>query len=235
MPKPDMDEIISDILNHPAPVIFLDTCIILDIIRALYREKIDIKIVVSAKELIIRSQAEPAGIWLLISEIVETEWNNNINSVVKELRSEIKKLRKNLFRLERILENLFSGTPIPYPDIASYDLDVSLRNISEKLLKSSISFSNDMGCFAKSSLRVIRNEAPASKGKSEAKDCMIIEHYLKISRCLHENGFKEKRIFITSNKKDYGKPSDIRQPLKNEFENVGLAYVDNLAWAVSMI
>ncbi len=233
MLKPETDELTSNILHYPAPVIFLDTCIILDIIRVLHREEIDKKILESAKNLIRRSKT--ANLWLITSEIVEIEWNNNIDTVIRELRSEIRKLEKNLLRLKSVLEDIFPETYIRYPDIKSYSLDIFLRNLSEKLLKSSISFLNDDECLAKSTLRVIRNEAPASRGKSEAKDCMIIEHYLKISECLHKNGFSERRIFITSNNNDYGNPSNTKEPLKQEFDRVGLEYVNNLSWAVSMI
>jgi len=235
MPKPTTDELISNILRDPAPIIFLDTCVILDIIRVLYREKVDNRILKSAKDLIRRSKIEPKKLWLLTSEIVEIEWNNNIDSVVRDLRSEIVKLEKNFLSLKIILEDIFPETCIQYPDIKTYSLDTFLRNYSEKLLTSSISFLNDEECLAKSTLRVIKNEAPASKGKSEAKDCMIIEHYLKVSQRLQENGFNEKRIFITSNSNDYGNPSDTKEPLKCEFDKIGLEYVNNFSWAISMI
>lgn len=235
MPKPTIDDIISTILHQPAPVIFLDTCIILDIVRVLHREGIDKGIIKSAKDLIVRSKDESEKIWLITSEIVETEWNDNIDIVVEDLEKEIRRLKNNMLRLESILKDVFPGTNIIYPDIAAYSLDDYLRSLSEKLLKSSIIFLNDQECLLKSTDRVFGNMAPASKGKSEPKDCMIIEHYIKISKHLRENSFREKRIFITSNKNDYGSPSDIKEPLNNEFDNVGLSYVNNMAWAISMI
>lgn len=234
MPKPKVDEIVSSILCQPAPVIFLDTCIILDIVRMLYRKEIDEEIIKSTKDLIVRSKSEPKKIWLLTSEIVEIEWKNNIDAVIGEFRSEIRKLKKTLIRLESILTDAFPGTNITYPDVATLHIDASLRFFSENLLKSSMSFLNDEECLTKSTLRVIYNKAPASKGKSEPKDCMIIEHYMKISKRLNENNFSGKCIFVTSNKNDYGRPSNIKEPLNDEFDSVGLTYVDNIAWAISL-
>ncbi len=207
----------------------------MDIIRVLYREEVNKNIIKSAKDLILRSEERTIKIWMLTSEIVESEWHDNIDAVIRESISELKKTQKNLLRLESVLEDIFPGINISYPDIMGYSLDTHLRNLSQNLLKYSISFSNDEKCLSKSTMRIIKNKAPASKGKSEAKDCMIIEHYLKISESLHENNFSEKCIFITSNTNDYGKPDKIKEPLKDEFDRVGLKYVHNLEWAISMI
>ena len=52
------------IVASPAPVVFLDTCAVLDIIRTPQREEIQNKIVSVSSDFILKATANPKQIWI---------------------------------------------------------------------------------------------------------------------------------------------------------------------------
>jgi hypothetical protein len=80
---------------------------------------------------------------------------------------------------------------------------------------------------------VERYQAPSARGKSESKDCLIIEHYLKLVTDLRAAGFVERVVFVSSNSNDYGKPTALRPPLDTQFGTAEIEYVNNFQWAVT--
>jgi len=84
-------ELSEIIISAPAPVLFLDTCIILDIIRSPFRDNISTNEISASLELINKSQLNNPSVWLVTNQIVYTEWKENIETVKIELTEEIKK------------------------------------------------------------------------------------------------------------------------------------------------
>jgi hypothetical protein len=87
-------------------------------------------------------------------------------------------------------------------------------------------------CEKRAVQRSINNIRPASKGKPELKDCIIIERYLKLCRQLPPT---ITRLFISSNVNDYGKSLSLFSPLDQEFGAVGLNWALSFAHAHSML
>lgn len=83
------------------------------------------------------------------------------------------------------------------------------------------------------SLLNVARQAPSDWGKSESKDCVIVEHYLKLAALLRQSRFTKAIIFITSNKKDYGSALILKPPLNIEFETQNILYCNNFRWAVN--
>lgn len=67
------DILLSRVVNAPAPIIFLDTCSILDIIRCGFRENIDSQEIMASRRLI----SVRDGLWLVTCQTVEMEWLDN--------------------------------------------------------------------------------------------------------------------------------------------------------------
>jgi hypothetical protein len=51
--------------------------------------------------------------------------------------------------------------------------------------------------------RTVSNLKPASKAKREIRDCQIIETYFSLCRKLRADGFMEKCVFVSANKRDF--------------------------------
>ena len=90
----------------------------------------------------------------------------------------------------------------------------------------------DSECAMNAHNRVIRNQAPSQKGKSESKDCLIIEHYIKLATKLRNQSFDKNIVFISSNTSDFGDVQNLKAPLDTQFKNVSMNYCNNFKWAL---
>ena len=82
--------VVNRILAAPAPVLCLDTCALLDIIRVparFHENKISVNIITAAFELISKASTNPPDLWILILELVEKEWLENASNVHTDRKS----------------------------------------------------------------------------------------------------------------------------------------------------
>jgi hypothetical protein len=91
-----------------------------------------------------------------------------------------------------------------------------LFSISETLLLESEVILQDDTLLAAAMKRVLNEHAPSSNGK-EAKDCVIIEHYLAMCAELRRLRVGDAIRFVTSNVNDFGTPGALRAPLDRQF------------------
>ncbi len=228
--------LVNRILTQPAPVLFLDTCALLDIIRVPFR-KVSVNLIVATNDIILKASTNQPNLWIVILELVEKEWRENVGNVSIELEKHIQELHDNLIKFSDTLEKIGTISPFYNADLRSFDIEHKLYCLSEKLLKSSIIMENDDNCKIRAMDRVSIDAAPAGSKhrKNEAKDCMIIEHYLYLCQELRSNTFAEKCLFVSSNTQDYGHPQCLRSPLDVEFANINLIFAKDIAMANSMI
>ena len=78
-------DVVTTVMAAPAPVLFLDSCILLDIVRAPLRNKAaDVQF---ARLLLDSVRKTPKTIHLLIASPTQTEWNNHIDEAVTDCTS----------------------------------------------------------------------------------------------------------------------------------------------------
>jgi hypothetical protein len=226
--------LVNRILTQPAPVLFLDTCALLDIIRVPFRE-VSVNLIVATNDIILKASTN--HLWIVTLALVEKEWRDNAGNVSIELEKHLQKLHDNLVKFSDTLDKIETGTPFYKTDLRRFEIEQKLYHLSEKLLKTAITMENDDNCKIKAMNRVSTDAAPAGSkhGKNEAKDCMIIEHYLCLCQELRNNAFAEKCLFLSSNTQDYGHPQRLRPPLDVEFANLNLNFAKDIAMANSMI
>jgi len=218
MSKP-ISALVGDILASPAAVILWDTCALLDIMRAVYRDEIDTRSVDQAQRLLSRLPTRPREIWSLASEIVEREFQKNENVVETEFRSLLNSLDTCASDLAR--SGRYKGDYSATAPLAS-----SLHDLLVDLLSNSEIVALDTVCDRRAAYRMAAVVPPCrSRGSSNSADCRIIEHYLEIGRQLSAASFPFRVIFVSSNKKDYGEPSNIKYILGVEFSTAKLDYV----------
>jgi hypothetical protein len=81
-------QLVAHIQAAPAPVVFLDSCAILDVARAPRDHPDSVK---AASDLIQLLKRIPRAVHLLVSDIVQKEWDDNIASVNSSADREIEK------------------------------------------------------------------------------------------------------------------------------------------------
>jgi hypothetical protein len=227
MSKP-ISALVGGILSSPAPVILWDACSLLDVMRAVYRGYIDTRSVDRAQRLLSSTTASPKGIWSLVSEIVEQEFRTHENDVATELQGLLNSLDTCASDLAR--SGRYRGDYSATAPLAS-----SLHDLSVDLLGNSEIVASDTICERRAAYRMAAMVPPCkSRGSNNNSDCRIIEHYLEIARQLSAASFPFRVIFVTSNKKDYGEPTNVKYILGVEFSPAKLDYVRD-AYAVATL
>jgi hypothetical protein len=226
--------LVNRILTQPAPVLFLDTCALLDIIKVPFR-KVSVNLIGATNDIFLKASTN--HLWIVTLDLVEKEWQDNVGNVSIELDKHLQELHDNLVKFSDTLDKIETNAQFYQTDLRRFDIVQKLYSLSEKLLKSSVIMENDDNCKIKAMDRVSIDAAPAGSkhGKNEAKDCMIIEHYLCLCRKLRNNTFAEKCLFVSSNTQDFGHPQRLRSPLDVEFANLNLVFAKDIAMANSMI
>lgn len=177
MSKPIAD-VAVDILSSPGPVILWDTCALLDIMRAIYRNEIDIRSVDRAQRLLALLSARPRQVWSIASAIVEREFQNYEVSVETELRT-------LLTALDVCATDLAKSGRYTGGYTVTAPLAIILRQLSSGLIKSSEIIAADPACDRRAAYRMAAVVPPCrSRGSNNSADCRIIEHYLELARRL---------------------------------------------------
>jgi len=234
--KPKTIEALSKIiLRSPAPVLLLDTSALLDIIRTVERPHSPATTVASALEMIRMASQSPPRLWVVAAQLVQAEWEENYYGVEVGTRKHINQLDQNIGTLSEVIKHFKSLGSENVPNFSQLKIESHLKDVSGNLLRSAKILLADDGCLALATRRVIAGWAPASKGRNELKDCIIIEHYIYLCSELRKGGFNSKCVFVSSNVNDYGKGGRPLHPLDDNLMTVGLEYVTDLAWASSII
>ncbi|SHJ43090.1 PIN domain-containing protein [Desulfofundulus thermosubterraneus] len=217
------------------PVLFLDTCIFLDIIRPITIQKVKSN-VNAAIELIKLASTSPPECMLIAPSVTSEEWNKNLDFVYTQEVKAIKKINLiNKLIEETLLSlNLVKGKN---PKVYNHNYIVEeLKKLSQKLLNVCYHLTPSNKCTIRAGKRVLQAKPPAKKAKNSFADCVIFEEVLEVCAELTNRGFDKVRIFVSSNTKEYCKPgSGLVPALKSEFENANLIYTDNLGWALSLL
>ncbi|WP_210521289.1 PIN domain-containing protein [Hymenobacter terricola] len=225
----------------PAPIVFIDTCALLDLIRYIGREPAQAKTSVlqttakgsqpataqgiqTALRLLQASRQATGATHLIIHELVPVEWRDNVGKTKSIVDGEIQNANMLVARLNDIgkLNPAYESTSFHLSDGLS--VIAQLEGLGEELQRGSKLVAGDRDCEYRAYQRSLRSEAPASKDKSELKDCTIIEHYLEVAT--HLSDACRPRYFVSSNKNDYGdNEMKLRAPLAAEFAEVGLKWI----------
>lgn len=231
----EVDEVCTAITAKPAPVLFLDTCTILNVLRAPCRETIAVE-EISAALALIRLNGQPTpGVWLVTNETVHGEWNDNLDTVKTELERESKRIERLRSRLVDAVDIVYGRTHEVGHRVEHLKLSEHLENLSRQLVSVSQKVKIAESHSVNAMNRVIRCLAPACRGKQEAKDCQIYEAFLDVGRTLRTRGFADSICFVTANSDDYGKPTEPKNPLEAELLGINAQYVGSLSWALAVV
>jgi hypothetical protein len=223
-----VDEVAGQLVATNVPVLLLDTCIFLDTIRAIERR--DAKRIEAAKLVLNECSTSPPRCIIVVSSIVQVEWDQNVQSVIDEARKHISWLQESADHFQDACRLLGHSNVFSPPDYESYDLPQVLFGLSEAILKAAICIDDNSQSKLRAFQRVVRKTPPSQKGK-EIKDCTIIEDYFELSRLSRIAGFQKNLVFCTSNTSDYGKPGDQHPDFAAEFAATSLKFTTNLRWA----
>jgi hypothetical protein len=230
-----IEDVATAILSAPAPLLLLDTCALLDIIRFAHPDRdLQSKNLVSAAITISqRAQAQPRGLWTCAAQQVEKEWSEHCDSVAADVTRKHQDLERRLARIGTAAQTI--GIPqISLPDLHQLDLASKLRATALGLLRTAEVVSEDADTIPRAWQRVCLAVAPAAKGKQEMKDCVIWEQYVALATRLRKESFTAPIIFASSNVTDYGSPGQHHEVLSQELTAAKITFTTDLAWALAV-
>ncbi|ABK43685.1 conserved hypothetical protein [Magnetococcus marinus MC-1] len=226
------------ILSKNAPVLFFDTCSLLDLVRDPTRECFSSDQYETAIRLLRKVDGEEGYLHVVVNSQVHHELNDNFSSVCEDSENKLDKLNKKIAFLQRVYVSI-GATVSQNLSFSKNDFSQYGKNIYDSFIGKSITYKEEDDVAKNKAFDRSRFcKAPAKKGKQELKDCIVIELYLFLAQHLRSIGYSNRIVFISSNTKDYA--SDVRggilhPELKDDFDSVKMEYASNYGLAERML
>lgn len=216
----------------PAAVLFIDTCIFLDLIRAPVRGTINASTAKCVNKLLTFG-ANSHHVWLITSATVQDEWKDNIENVTAEVDREILKIEQSRNHFLAAASATTGNQYTHGQSAKTLNLGQGLRILSERILNACLIVEPESHHMVEAMNRVKQYRPPAKRGKAEPKDCEIFEMFLHFCKDLCASNFQEKLVFASSNTCEYGKSN--AGGIQIELDQYSAKYVSDLPWAFSEI
>jgi hypothetical protein len=219
---------IGRIQRAVAPVVYLDTCVLLDIVRAPLRNAAGA--VEAALELLTGAKRSVPTIYLFVGCPTPTEWNDHIHEAVTDCSIAVN-------CVDAVAHSwYFLGKPgLPTLSPPSLLLPERLRTLSKNLLDAASVLDKDGEALGRAIDRIISARKPARKGGQGAKDAAILEHAISLVDALMAVGVATPRVFVSSNTNDFAiaKGTAVHPEIKSDFDPPrNIHYSDSLFAAV---
>lgn len=216
--------------SPPAPVMFVDSCTLLDIVRAPLEDKPDEVRV--ALQMLAAARKSPTMIHLLIASPTRKEWADHIGEAVDDCTKAV----KGCNAVSLICRHLSLPAVASLP-AAVLDLPNLLRILSESLLNVAVEIQNQAAAMERAIARIIASTHPAKPGGRGAKDAIILEHAVEMTRRLRAAQFPGLCLFVSSNTKDFAMTgsTNVHSALAPVFHPVALQYAVSLTHAESIL
>jgi hypothetical protein len=231
---PSLADAVAQIRAADLPVAFIDTCIIVDPIRTPLRPGEFRGCIEAAQELLQRATTLPARCTLVIASFVHSEWEAHARPVAEKLRDHLAQVDAETGRLHQFCALVGISPSFPQSEYRPLPLPDRLHDLSRQLRDAAIRLDQDQDCIIRAHGRASTYTPPSRKG-GEVKDSTIIEECLEVSRRLQAFGFGRKRVFCTSNTKDYCESGKLHRALAVDLGAVGLGFASNLPWVLQEI
>jgi hypothetical protein len=237
------------ILSEAAPLALLDTCSLLDILRAPVRKNIPNSVIAAAQILKTRADASPKQAWLVAADPIRLEWQNRFASVKREFSDHVSRVDSSVAELHSAALTIHSRTPslgvvqgsrgdlrTTPPEYGTLNLPEQLVEIAVSILESTLWVSVPVDCILKARERSAQAKKPAQMGRESRVDCEIIETYFALCDLLVAESFGLDRLFVSSNERDFfsqASKSKHHEDFSDECARTGIRFVRNLSQTVS--
>jgi hypothetical protein len=222
--------VVAAITGSTAPVAFLDSCILLDIVRAPRRNKPnEVRV---ARQFLASASKAPKTIHLVVGSPTQTEWNDHIDETVNDCTSAVDSCNA----ISSICGHMALPAVAPLP-IGVLSLPRLLRQLSADLLAAAETMDHHVAALGRAVDRVIASTLPARKGGKGAKDAVILEHAVEMTAQLRAAAFADPCVFISSNTSDFAAAgsTNLHPLLAPVFDPISLLYATSLAHAETLL
>jgi hypothetical protein len=188
---------VADLTAAPRPVLFLDTCTLLDIVRAPLRNLArEVQACVGLRALAVADTVQ-----LYVQDIVPGEWSDNLPAARRDGEAGIRAFTATW----QIAADLGKPAP-PLPVVSPGNLIDELEQLSRALLTAADTLDRDYDGMSWALDRVAAKQKPSS-AKGMVKDCHILGHALRLSSMLAAAKYASSRVLVSSNRSDFAEPN----------------------------
>lgn len=213
------------------PVLFIDTCSLVDVIRAPIRPDKLRGCVAAAAELV-RLITAPSQLTLIVGSFVSGEWATHAGPTTNDLKKHLSRLDEAVIAFHDACDFVGVTPTFGRAVYGAAGLADALFGLSRRLLDGAIRLDAHNDTNMRAFGRAVTNTPPSRKG-GEIKDATVVEECLEVCRILHAAGFPKKRVFCTSNTDDYCDATKALHPaLDADFRAVRLLFTKDLPWAL---
>lgn len=219
------------IVNANTPILFIDTCAYLDVLRMVHRDDMsfdDLDALYDLVQLITENK-----LLFITSEIVRDEFFSNHRTTLDELNA---KFKTHKYFYEKMIKTKvrLSINTAEYVSAINGDWITVLDELCQKNIKNnSIIFEKTDSDKTKAFDRVYAVKSPAKQGKDSLTDCLIFETLLRVVGNLRQLGFDKKVCFISSNTKDFGKVRNCF--VQDDLNKLNILFANHFSHAKSLL
>jgi hypothetical protein len=236
MPQPlTCASLAAAVVAHPAPLVFLDSAAVLDVLRVPFRRDSQVDVIDSAVAIVNDAESEPRRVWSVTTANVVQEIETHRESVRQELIGHIKALDVSIDRALTAARSAFPERQFTWTGLANVQLDGRILRIMDGLVESTVVYRGSAECVARARDRVWAGAPPASRVKQEFKDCEIFEEFLELVSAIRREGFESPIVFVTPNSRDYGPPPSGHPRIASDLAPIHAQYAASLSWARALI
>jgi len=221
---------LAPVLLSGAPVLCVDTCTVLDIMRDITRETVTEHEARAVHSLVAAMDA--GRLTVLVAEQVMLEFAEHVDGVEHEAETGVMRLMAQARRMNTVA-GLFGASASRHLDhMAGHP--ARSRKIAEGWLTRATLVSAGPRVLRDAWTRVQLGRSPSTKGKQSMKDCVIVETYLAAWTALRAAAFSGDIVFTSSNRKDYCEDQGgriLKPDLSPSFSALNVRFEPNLAAA----
>lgn len=210
------------------PMLCIDTCSILDIMRDPTRE--GVRPLDRQAALDVVSAAEAGRIECRMAEQVSTEFLEHDKVIQNEASEKLIKFQKQINQINDLIA--IYGTKHSV-DVSHFDDHVvRARDVVERWMVQLKTIIPSPSVPGKAFTRMNACLAPARRGKDSSKDCLIYETVLENVAELRRMGNTAPVVFLSSNTKEYYTDGSVlNSDIASDFNTYNMAYAPNMSAA----
>lgn len=201
------------------PILCLDTCALLDLMRDPTREGLRPAVRQAGFDLVAR--AERGELIILMAEQVRIEFDGHDADVQKDAQEKLDKLKELIRGTEAVaaIYGIEGAAQLGHLD----DHVERARGLVQRWLDISTPTVPSVEVAARAFTRVNALRAPARQGKESSKDCLVFETYVEAVAAILAAGAQAPTVFVSSNTRDYLDPGSVlKADIASDLEPLGM-------------
>lgn len=217
---------ISRLTRLGLPVLCVDTCTVLDVVRDITRESVT-PVDVNAGLALLAMAETGSSLTVLMAEQVTLEIADNVANVEQEALAALRKFLAQAQRIHDVAGEYGAQGHLQVHHLVGHGNRA--RPVLDRWKQVSHVVPHNDGVASRAFRRVNEPRTPARRGKESMKDCVIVEAYIETARQLRSAGLTAPIVFASSNTKEYFAPNTrhLQDDIAADLAAVGIEYSPN--------